>query len=274
MTEKPFNLIHGDCLEVMKMLADNSIDCVVTDCPYKIIAGGVRVVYEDSDKTDWSATDPKGVLGRGRRVVSDGTICSNKWVKRGENDVPSAVKDGKMFEHNDIEFSEWLPEVFRVLKPQTHCYIMVNGRNLARLQVEAEKAGFVFQNLKVWEKNNATPNKYYMQNGEFILMLSKRPARNINNLGDKTIFRVPNIIGNKLHPTQKPVELMKRLIRNSTNENEVVLDLFMGSGSTGVAAMHENRKFIGIEKEQDYFEIAKNRIESALKKEPLFQTVR
>lgn len=258
--------LHNDnCLEVFKTIKDKSIDCVVTDCPYKIIAGGVRIAYEDDEcggilnKRDWSKTDPKGVLNRGKIVIK-ATCKDPKMQKKVEFSV-NAVKDGKMFEHNDIKFSEWLPEVYRVLKDGTHCYIMVNGRNLNELQNQAEKIGFIYQNLLVWHKTNSqTPNKYYMQNAEFILMLSKRPARSINNMGSKTVISIPNIIGNKTHPTEKPVFLNKYLIQNSTNENETVLDPFMGSGSCGIACKELNRNFIGIEIDKEYFEIAQKQI--------------
>jgi site-specific DNA-methyltransferase (adenine-specific) len=74
----------------------------------------------------------------------------------------------------------------------------------------------------------------------------------------------------RFHPTQKPVELMRQIIRDFTKEGETILDPFMGSGSTGVAALLENRRFIGIEKDENYFNIAKARINEATQKEPLF----
>ena len=95
---------------------------------------------------------------------------------------------------------------------------------------------------------------------EFILFLRKGKAKNINNLGSKTILSVPNV-RNKMHPTEKPVELMQILIENSSNENDTVLDPFMGSGSTGIACLNTNRNFIGIELDKTYFDIAKSRIE-------------
>jgi site-specific DNA-methyltransferase (adenine-specific) len=98
-----------------------------------------------------------------------------------------------------------------------------------------------------------------MNSCEFILFLRKGKAKRINNLGSKTILKVDNVRG-KLHPTQKPVELMKILIENSSNEGDVVLDPFMGSGSTGVACLNTNRNFIGIELDKNYFEIAKERL--------------
>ncbi len=72
-----------------------------------------------------------------------------------------------------------------------------------------------------------------------------------------------NILRNKEHPTEKPIELMKLYIENSSNENDTVLDPFMGSGSTGVACKNTNRNFIGIELDENYFNIAKKRIEEA-----------
>ena len=78
-------------------------------------------------------------------------------------------------------------------------------------------------------------------------------------------FRFPDILkakrtGNKYHPTQKPVELLNTLLLNSSNENDIIFDGFMGSGSTGIACMNTNRRFIGIEKDKNYFDIAEKRI--------------
>lgn len=223
-------LYQGDSLELMKDIPDESIDLVVTDCPYHIVEGG----------------------------------CTNDAVKIGRytesNNNKEMTKKGKLFEHNDIEFAEWLPDIYRVLKPNSHCYIMINPRNIKELQQEAENAGFTFQNMIVWDKGNCTPNRYYLNSYELILMLRKGKAKNINNMGTKNILRVPNITRKKLHPTEKPVELIEILISNSSLCNDVVLDPFMGSGSTGVAAINTNRNFIGIELDENYFKIAEKRI--------------
>ena len=74
-------------------------------------------------------------------------------------------------------------------------------------------------------------------------------------------MRIPNIIGTKTHPTEKPVELMKILIENSSNEGDIVMDCFMGSGSTGVACLETKRGFIGIEIDKKYYDIAVERIQ-------------
>ena len=90
-------------------------------------------------------------------------------------------------------------------------------------------------------------------------------SKYINNIGEsKTVHKFNNIIGNKVHPTEKPEELMKFYVENSSNVGDTVLDMFMGSGSTIVAALNTNRKAIGIESNEEYFNIAKDRIEKVL----------
>lgn len=229
-------IYNMDCLEGMKLIPDNSIDLIVTDPPYKIVQGG----------------------------------CSNKAVtinacggmlNKHYGDNIELIKKGKIFEHNSIEFSEWLPEIYRVLKENTHCYIMINGRNLSELQVEVEKVGFEYHNILVWDKGNATPNRWYMQRCEFILFLRKGKAKNINNVGTTTLLNVPNIKrGTKAHPTEKPIELMKILIENSSQEGDIVLEPFAGCGSTLLACKEINRNYIGFELDKHYYDIANKRI--------------
>ena len=219
---------QGDCLDLMKELPAGSVDLIATDCPYHIVSGG----------------------------------CTNKGKGNGIFARENA-SSGKLFCANDVRFAEWLPDVFRVLKQDAHCYIMCNGRNLKELQCEAEKVGFVFQNLIVWEKGNLTPNRYYMGACEFVLMLRKGKARTINNRNTPNILRIKNPVGKKLHPTEKPVELMRVMIENSTAEGDIVLDPFMGSGSTCVAAINAKRHYIGFELDEAYLEIARERIERA-----------
>ena len=232
------SLHKDDCLRVMEQLPDESVDLVVTDCPYHIVSGGCTNAPCEGE-------------------------CSGILNKRTTFTQMNA-KSGKLFDCNDIKFEQWLPDVYRVLKDGSHCYIMVNGRNLKDLQTEAEKAKFQFVNLLAWRKNNKTPNKYYMQQLEFILLLRKGKARKINNMGTSNCLDVPNIIGEKKHPTEKPVELMRIFVENSSNVGDVVLDPFMGSGSTGIACVNTERNFIGIELDEQYFEIAKSRIQEVM----------
>ena len=122
--------------------------------------------------------------------------------------------------------------------------------------------GFKHINLLVWEKNNCTPSQFYMKNCEYTLLLRKGKSKYINDIGgSKTVHKFNNIIGNKVHPTEKPEELMKFYVENSSDRGDTVLDMFMGSGSTGVAALNTNRKFIGVEMEENYFDIGASRME-------------
>lgn len=227
---KNIQLYHGDCLEVMKDIPNESVDMIVTDVPYKVISGG----------------KPKG------KNQPSGMLSKN---------------DGKIFDYNDIEPSEYMSELYRVLKEGTHCYIFINFINLTNMIKEAERVGFKMHTLLVWKKNNKTPSRWYMKNQEYILFMRKGKAKPIKDSGVGHILEFNNILGNKLHPCEKPIDLLELLIKNSSNENDVVLDCFMGSGSTGVACLNTNRKFIGVELDETYFNIAKERIEDTYNQE-------
>jgi site-specific DNA-methyltransferase (adenine-specific) len=216
---EPNTLINDDCLNAMKFIPDNSISMILTDPPYDVITGGNKGVGS-----------PKGILTDNKQLMKT---------------IPN--------------FSDWLPECFRVLKPESHAYFMVNFKNLEKLMKELRSAGFEIHNLLVWEKNTATPNRWYMKNVEYTIFARKGKAKAITDSGSKTCHKFDNIRG-KQHPTQKPIELMELYVSNSSLVGEVVLDPFMGSGTTGVACKNLNRKFIGIELSSEYFEIARNRI--------------
>ena len=104
-----------------------------------------------------------------------------------------------------------------------------------------------------------SPTQYYFKNIEFIVMFRKGAAKYITNIGTKALISIDGI-SNKVHPNEKPFELMQLLIENSTKENETVLDPFMGFASTSIARKKSNPHFIGIEKDEKYFEIAVSRV--------------
>jgi len=207
----------GDCLNIMEKIDDNSIDLIVTDPPYRLISGG------DS---------------KNRNSPKSGKL----------------IKNGKLFKHNNINFIDWLPQCYRILKDKTHIYVMCNDRNMQDLLNALEKSKFKLVNILIWKKNNCTPNKFYMKNCEFIVMARKGGERWINNKGTKQCLEINNI-RNKKHPSQKPIELMEILITNSSNEGEIVLDMFSGYGTTCISAKSLNRKYIGIEKDEDFYNI-------------------
>lgn len=225
------NLMQGDCLELMKQMPDGSVDMVLTDPPYKMnhSTGGCTNI---GMKERW-----KGNIKAGNTVMGFNT---------------------------NIKFSDWLPGVYRILKDGGHCYIFCNDKNLQELFNSATMAGFRESNVLVWVKNNACPNRYYMKNCEFVLFLYKGKAKPITDMGSKAAFYCKSINGvYKHHPTEKPIEMLEMLIKNSSNSENAVFDPFMGSGSSGVACVNTNRSFIGIELDEQYFKIAKNRIKQA-----------
>ena len=115
--------------------------------------------------------------------------------------------------------------------------------------------------LGAWEKSNPSPmngSRLWVSGMEFCVF-ARKPKATFNERCQKALWKNP-VGRSKIHPTEKPVALMERLILASTNENETVLDFTMGSGTTGVACVNTGRNFIGIERDPDYFKIAKGRI--------------
>lgn len=174
--------------------------------------------------------------------------------------------DGKIFKHNSIKFSEWLPDVYRVLKEGAHAYIFTNLLNLWDLKDECEKVGFRVHNLLVWEKSNAVVNRWYMKNCEYVLFLRKGPAKSINNMGSKTVHQFDNFVGNKLHPTEKPQDLLEFYVNNSIDKSKTnwVIDPFGGSLSLARALLNKNIKFFCVEKDNLYYKKGLNEIKFML----------
>ena len=229
-----YKLYQGDCLEVMKDIEDGSVNLVVTDPPYL------------QNHTSGSPTS---------------SAKQEKW----QGNLKAGDKTSNII--NKIKFREWVPEIYRILRPNSHCYIFVNDKNVQEVLNICMESGFKLHNILVWKKNNCTPNRWYMKNCEFIIFLHKGKSFPINNLESSQFLEYKNISGkNKLHPTQKPIELLEELILNSSKEDNIVFDPFMGSGSTGVACLNTNRDFIGIELDEGYFNITQNRIEEAANK--------
>lgn len=224
------NIYNNNSMEFMRGLEDNSIDLVVTDPPYKVTA-------------------------RGNAGNSGGMMKSKLSM------------NGRIFKHNDVKIEDFIPEIYRVLKEGSHCYIMTNHVNLIEMLNVAKECGFHFIKSLIWDKGNKIMGQCYMSQFEYILFLRKGKHKKINNCGTSDILSIPNKKqkgedGKNLHDTEKPVELMRILIENSSQEGEVVLDPFVGIGATAVAAKNLNRKYIGIELDENYFNIAKRRLET------------
>lgn len=221
-------IFNADCLEILKGIPDSSIDLIVTDPPYKITARG------------------------------NGGTSGGMFQKR-------AVNNGRVFSNNEIDIVDWLPEMYRVLKPKSHCYIMTNNRNITHYLNVIEKSGFHFVKNLIWVKNNKIMGTAYMSQFEYVIFLRKGSFKKINNCGCADVLQIPNnktkdTNSKTIHDTEKPVQLTNILIEESTVENETVLDPFMGIGGVGVSCKQLKRNFIGIELDERYFQVAKARI--------------
>jgi site-specific DNA-methyltransferase (adenine-specific) len=228
-------LYQGDCREILPDL-EGQADTVVTDPPYLVTKGG----FTGSNQLE-------GGFGG--------------WLKDygNQGDIVQC----------DIEFSEWAPLIFNALGDQAQAYFMTNGRNLKDMQIATEAAGFRLHTVLVWDKRSALPNKYYQNVTEFGLFMFKGKARTIYDPSSKNLASIFQRDESD-HPTEKPVELMKYWIRNSAKKGQTVLDPFMGSGTTGVAAVQIGCRFVGIEQDLKFFDTACRRLESAQNQGSLF----
>lgn len=233
--EDRVKIFNDDVLEIMKLMDNESVDLIVTDPPYRTTSRG----------------------GNG----NSGGMCKKK-----------EFKSGKVFTHNTIKPQEYIPEFYRILKEGTHCYIMTNHVNLYEILTVAQDCGFHFIKSLVWNKGNKIMGQAYMSQFEYILFFRKGKFKKINKCGASDILEVPNKKqkdedGKNLHDTEKPVELMRILVENSSQENDIIFEPFMGIGATVVASLELNRRCIGVELDDKYFSIAKDRVEQLFKNE-------
>lgn len=217
-------LYLGDCYEYLKTIPDKSIDLIITDPPYQIVAGGSG-----------------GAFGADKRNY-------HKAVKTLSDGITNNVLD----------------ELVRVLK-KINIYIWCNKNQLKQYINYFEEKGCT-TDLLTWHKTNPVPtcNNKYLSDTEYLLFFREKGVQVYGNYQTKKKYYLSstNKEDKKLykHPTIKPLEIIKNLVINSSQMGGVVLDPFMGSGTTGVACKELNRQFIGCEINEDYYEIAKRRI--------------
>lgn len=221
-------IFNEDNLIVLKNMEKESVDLVVTDPPYNI--------SRDNNFTSM-----------GRSGIDFG-----QWDK-------------------NADLFSWILQLNRIVKKNGSVFIFNDWKNLGDISRVLDENGFETKDVVRWEKNNPMPrnrDRRYVVDYEFGIWAVKKGSKWVFNRQNDSYDR-PEIKSGLTpksekkwgtHPTQKPVFVMEEIIQRHSNEGDVIFDPFMGSGSTGVAAINTGRDFIGVELDNNYFEIAKNRI--------------
>ncbi|WP_288550160.1 site-specific DNA-methyltransferase [uncultured Brachyspira sp.] len=278
-------IYNGKCEEVMEILESNSINAVITDPPYLYLKHRLDIPFDENKVfTEWKRLLKNNSLiaffGRGDaffrwniELNKLGFIFKETAVWEKEN--ASNFLNNFLRIHEDIAFRA------KGNCSLNKCYIdyleyVINKNSLNKIKdIFSSLKGAIngkdkedvikYIELGIQEFKEERKVKHKITAGE---ILQSSQALNIFNTVKKgkvetSILRCNREQYKYEHPTQKPINLMERIINLTTNENDTVLDCFMGSGSTGIACINTNRKFIGIELASDYFDIAKRRIENA-----------
>jgi len=236
-------LIHGDCLELLGGVKDRSIDLILTDLPYGITAN------------KWDSVIPYEPLFKHyeRILKENGALLLFGMGKFGAKLIMEAPK--KLPYRYEWVWEKTLPVGFlnsHYMPMKSHENIYVFYKHLPVYNPQMRQGFKPYKGHKNTEWKN-----YHSASGDYTPHVSKGERFPID------VIKFSNANNNeKVHPTQKPVDLLEYLIKTYTNEGMTVLDNCMGSGSTGVAAKRLNRDFIGMELDQNYFEIAKRRIQN------------
>jgi len=233
-------LIHGDCLEKMKDIPDKSIDMILCDLPYGTTA------------CKWDVVIPfEPLWEQYKRIIKDrGAIVLFGSEPFSSHLRMSNIKNYKYdWIWNKTTFANQMCAKFQPLKIQENISVFSKKKHIYHPQGLIEINKITKQGSKITDNNGGGVRKT-----EYFQQYTNYPKNILEFKRD-----LPNV-----HPTQKPVALMEYLIKTYTLEGETVLDNCMGSGSTGVACINTKRNFIGIEKDDKYFEIAKKRIEEHL----------
>ncbi|MDC5100189.1 site-specific DNA-methyltransferase [Acinetobacter baumannii] len=240
MLNENVQLGHGDCLELMKSIPDNSIDSIVTDPPY----GTTQCKWDSVIPFEPMWTELKRVIKPNGAIVLFGGEPFSSMLR---------CSNLNMFKY------DWIWK-----KPQGTGFLNTKKQPLR----DAEAISVFYEKQAYYNPQMGTgkPYKYSHNKESSSKIVYGEYGTNIRESSGKRYPKTIIEFNNKdskeqgLHPTQKPVALLEYLIKTYTQEGETVLDFTMGSGSTGVAALNTNRKFIGIELDDNYFNIAKERI--------------
>ena len=254
-TKLPLNkILNGDCIEIMDSLPSDSIDLIFADPPYNL------QLKSELHRPDHSKVD----------------AVDNAWDQFDS------------FKTYDRFTDSWLKAARRVLKPNGAIWVIGSYHNIFRVGASLQNKGFWILNDVIWRKSNPMPNfrgKRLTNAHETMIWASKSEGAKytfnyeaLKALNEGVQMRsdwilpicngnerLKNNKGEKAHPTQKPESLLHRVLVGTTNPNDIVLDPFFGTGTTGAVAKMLGRDFVGIEKEQTYIDVAQERIKKIKK---------
>lgn len=219
-------IYNEDCLEGMKRIPDKSIDLILTDPPYLC---------------NYSRHDNKSRFSK--KIMNDENTSTNEKM-----------------------ITTYLQECYRIMKDDTAIYCFCNYKKVDFFKRQMENAGFNLKNIIIWDKQRngmGDLSTTFAYSYEFILFASKGQPK-IRGKRIPDVWQFARVKPNEqVHQNQKPLDLLHQCIEKSTDENAIIFDGFMGSGSTCVAAVNTNRHYIGFELDEKYFDIACQRLDEA-----------
>ncbi len=231
-------IIMGDSRDVIKRIPDNSIDFILTDPPYNL-----------------------------------GQHSTGNIPLPGRSAMNNDVAEWDLVDFNP---EEWTEDFIRVLKPTGNLFIFTSYNQIGRWYNCLDHR-FDTSNFMVWHKTNPAPKIFkagFLNSCEMVFTCWNKKhtwnfstQKDMHNFIESPICMRPERLSDPKHPTQKPVSILKRMIEIATNAGDIVFDPFMGVGSTGVAAIELQRRFIGIELDSKYFYAAKNRIDNIVNRQ-------
>lgn len=220
-----YSLNNGDAVEWLRTLPDESIDLVITD-----------PAYESLEK---------------HRAI--GTTTRLKNSKSSSNDWFTIFPNSR--------FPELFEEIYRVLKNHSHFYLFCDSDTMFVAKPIGEECGFKFWKPIVWDKKKIGMGYHYRARHEFILFFEKG-KRKLKNLSIPDVLEVDRIY--RGYPTQKPVAVSDILVNQSSNEGELILDPFCGSGTFGISALNARRQFIGNDLSKNAIEVSCSRLDACI----------
>lgn len=253
-------LYQGDCLEVMKQIPDKSVDLTVTSPPYD------NLRTYNGNVNQWCYEKFQGIANELYRITKDGGVIV--WVVNDAtingSETGSSFRQALYFK--EIGFNLHDTMIWQKNSPFTHKnrYIADFEYMFVLSKGKPKTANIICDRKNKWSGTKVHGTLQQTNNG-VLVAINGKDKRSIKEFGARyNIWDIPAEKNNKTgHPAVFPLRLAQDHIVSWSNEGDTILDCFMGSGTTGIAAKNLNRNFIGIELDEKYFEIAKNRIETA-----------